>query len=83
MLHTDPVQKTNIYAVPPTFMPGSVGQQGTDTNAGLAYINVVHDYVSNPAVIVHEFGHCMHYSEKNWVDQTRYVLPLLHAPTHP
>jgi hypothetical protein len=67
--------KTNIYAVQPSFMPGSAGQQGTDINAGLPYMNIVHDYVNNAAVVVHEFGHCMHYSEKNWVDQIRYVGP--------
>ena len=68
-----PWYKTNIYAVPPSFMPGAAGQQGTDGNAGLAYLNVVHEYVTNPAVVVHEFGHCMHYSERLWVDQGRYV----------
>jgi hypothetical protein len=68
-----PWYKTNLYAVQPSFMPGSAGQQGTDTNAGLPYLNVVHDYVTNAAVLVHEFGHCMHYSEKNWVDQGRHV----------
>jgi len=71
-----PWYKTNVYAVPASFMPGSAGQQGTDTNAGLPYLNVVHEYVNNAAVVVHEFGHCMHYSEKNWVNQGRYVNPI-------
>ncbi|KAF2690888.1 hypothetical protein K458DRAFT_426307 [Lentithecium fluviatile CBS 122367] len=66
-----PWYKLNVYAVPPSFMPGAAGQQGTDGNAGLAYLNVVHEYVGNAAVVVHEFGHAMHYSEENWVNQGR------------
>ena len=67
-----PWYKLNVYARPASFMPGSAGQQGSDASAGMAYLNVVHDYVSNAAVVVHEFGHAMHYSEKNWVNQQRY-----------
>jgi hypothetical protein len=77
-----PWYKTNIYSVQPSFMPGAAGQQGTDGNAGLAYLNIVHEYVTNAAVVVHEFGHSMHYSEKNWVNQERYVgliIPIVYS----
>jgi hypothetical protein len=38
-------------------------------DAGLAYLNVVDEYLDNPTVTVHEYGHSMHLSEKNWINQ--------------
>ena len=61
----------NIYKVEESAMPGAAAQTWTDANAGLAYLKVVGKYVTTPGVIVHEFGHAMHYSEKNWIDQIR------------
>ncbi|ORY08954.1 hypothetical protein BCR34DRAFT_589680 [Clohesyomyces aquaticus] len=63
--------KMNIYKVDASAMPGAAAQTWTDANAGLAFLKVVDSYVSNPNVVVHEFGHAMTYSEKNWIDQTR------------
>jgi hypothetical protein len=68
-----PWYKTNLYKVEANSMPGAAAQTWTDANAGLAYLKIVGQYMTTPGVIVHEFGHAMHYSEKNWIDQTRYV----------
>lgn len=75
-----PWYKMNIYQVAEDTMPGAAAQTWTDANAGLAYLKVVAKYVKEPGVVVHEFGHAMHYSEKNWIDQTRYV-PSKFSPT--
>lgn len=66
-----PWYKMNIYQVPSSEIGGAAGAQWTDGQKGLAFLKVVGDYIANPGVIVHEFGHAMHYSEKNWVDQIR------------
>ncbi|KAF2651368.1 hypothetical protein K491DRAFT_580064, partial [Lophiostoma macrostomum CBS 122681] len=66
-----PWYKMNIYQVADGSMPGAAAQTWTDSNAGLPYLKVVDKYVTTPGVIVHEFGHAMTYSEKNWIDQTR------------
>ncbi|KAF2108136.1 hypothetical protein BDV96DRAFT_653031 [Lophiotrema nucula] len=68
---TGPWYKTNVYKVEASAMPGAAAQTWTDANAGLAYLKVVKDYMTTPGVVVHEFGHAMTYSEKNWIDQTR------------
>lgn len=70
-----PWYKMNIYKAEESEMPGAAAQTWTDAGAGLAYLKVVGKYVKEPGVIVHEFGHAMHYSEKNWIDQTRCVCP--------
>ncbi|KAF2004841.1 hypothetical protein P154DRAFT_616604 [Amniculicola lignicola CBS 123094] len=66
-----PYYKMNVYKVEASTMPGAAAQTWTDANAGLAYLKVVGQYMTTPGVIVHEFGHAMHYSEKNWIDQLR------------
>lgn len=63
--------KMNVYKVADGSMPGAAAQTWTDANAGFAYLKVVDKYLATPGVVVHEFGHAMHYSEKNWIDQTR------------
>ncbi|KAF2471615.1 uncharacterized protein BDR25DRAFT_303120 [Lindgomyces ingoldianus] len=63
--------KENIYRVDASSMPGAAAQTWTDATAGLAYLKVVEQYMTTPGVIVHEYGHAMTYSEKNWIDQTR------------
>lgn len=65
-----PWYKLNVYSKQQTDMPGAAGLQRTDMEAGLAYLDVVDEYVDTPAVVVHEFGHSMHLSEKNWIHQT-------------
>ncbi|KAF2625542.1 hypothetical protein BU25DRAFT_115341 [Macroventuria anomochaeta] len=64
-----PWYKLNVYSKAASDMSGAAGVQGTDAEAGLAYLNVVDEYLDVPDVVVHEFGHSMHLSEKNWVDQ--------------
>ncbi|KAJ4357629.1 uncharacterized protein N0V89_002205 [Didymosphaeria variabile] len=66
-----PWYKMNIYGVKESDIPGAAAQTWTDSNAGLEFLKVVPKYIAEPGVVVHEFGHAMHYSEKNWVDQTR------------
>lgn len=66
-----PWYKLNVYSKQQSDMadPGVAGVQMADMDAGLAYLNVVDEYIDMPDVVVHEFGHSMHYSEKNWVNQ--------------
>lgn len=76
--------KLNVYQVTQDSMPGAAGQMGTDGNAGLAYLHVLGNYLTEPNVIVHEYGHSIHYSEENWVDQGRYGInhPSFLVSTH-
>lgn len=64
-----PWNKLNVYSKQEADLPGAAGVMGTEMDAGLAYLEVVDQYLDVPDVTVHEFGHSMHYSEKNWVDQ--------------
>ncbi|KAF3032510.1 hypothetical protein E8E11_000661 [Didymella keratinophila] len=64
-----PWYKLNVYSKQASDMPGAAGVQGTDMEAGLAYLDVVDQYLDVPDVVVHEFGHSMHLSEKNWINQ--------------
>ncbi|CAI6337557.1 unnamed protein product [Periconia digitata] len=63
--------KMNIYTVADNALGGSAGQQWADDAKGIPYLKVGKSWVSEPSVIVHEYGHAMHYSEKNWIGQTR------------
>ncbi|KAF2736473.1 hypothetical protein EJ04DRAFT_433107, partial [Polyplosphaeria fusca] len=63
--------KMNVYPAKESDMPGAAAQTWTDNNRGFAYLKVVTKYLANPSIVVHEFGHAMTYSEKNWIDQTR------------
>lgn len=64
-----PWYKLNVYSKKQSDMGGAAGVQGTDMPAGLAYLDVVDEYLDMPDVVVHEFGHAMHLSEKNWINQ--------------
>ncbi|KZM19223.1 hypothetical protein ST47_g9595 [Ascochyta rabiei] len=64
-----PWYKLNVYSKQASDMPGAAGVQGTDMEAGLAYLDVVDEFLDVPDVVVHGFGHSMHLSEHNWVDQ--------------
>ena len=66
-----PWYKLNVYQVADGALPGAAAQTWTDHNAGFSFLKVVNKYMTEPGVVVHEFGHAMTYSEKNWVDQTR------------
>ncbi|KAK4187646.1 hypothetical protein QBC35DRAFT_551658 [Podospora australis] len=61
--------KLNVYQL--DSLPGAAANTPTDLNLGLAWLNVQKDYMSNPAVVVHEFGHALTYAAKYWIDQTR------------
>lgn len=61
--------KTNIYSVPA--LTGAAGVMHADMEAGLAYVEVVHEYLANPGVTVHEYGHALHYHQQTWVHQGR------------
>lgn len=64
-----PFSKMNIYVV--GSLGSAAGQMFSDAGAGLSYLKVVGSYVTDPKVIVHEYGHALTYHEKGWVDQTR------------
>ncbi|KAL1792975.1 hypothetical protein ACET3X_009482 [Alternaria dauci] len=64
-----PWYKLNVYSKQASDLPGAAGVQGTDMEAGLAYLDVVDEYLDVSDVVVHEFGHSMHLSEKNWINQ--------------
>ncbi|KAH6639497.1 hypothetical protein C7974DRAFT_132688 [Boeremia exigua] len=64
-----PWYKLNVYGKQESELPGAAGVQGTDMQAGLAYLEVVDQFLDVPDVVVHEFGHSMHLSEKNWINQ--------------
>lgn len=64
-----PWTKINVYSV--STLPGAAGVMHADYATGMAWLEVVHQYLIIPGVTVHEFGHGMHYHEKTWVDQGR------------
>ena len=65
--------KTNVYSKQESDLPGAAGVQGADPVAGLAWLEVVDSYLTDPSVTVHEYGHALSVAEKNWIDQGRYV----------
>ncbi|KAK0636100.1 hypothetical protein B0T17DRAFT_481392 [Bombardia bombarda] len=64
-----PWNKLNVYQV--DTLPGAAANTPLDTTLGLAWLNVVKDYMAEPAVVVHEFGHALTYAERYWIDQGR------------
>jgi hypothetical protein len=64
-----PFYKMNVYRV--DSLPGAAANTPTDLTLGLAWLNVVTQYMLEPAVTVHEFGHALTYSAKWWIDQGR------------
>ncbi|TLD19307.1 hypothetical protein PspLS_09753 [Pyricularia sp. CBS 133598] len=64
-----PYAKTNIYSVPD--LGGVAGVQKTDFMTGRAYLEVVHQWLTVPDIIIHEFGHVIHYHQRTWVNQRR------------
>lgn len=63
-----PWYKLNVYSVN-TLSGNAAGVQSADMSVGRAYLQVVDTYLAEPEVVVHEFGHAMHMSEKLWVGQ--------------
>jgi hypothetical protein len=64
-----PWYKTNIYSV--ASLPGAAGVMHSDYATGMAWLEVQQSYVANPGVVVHEYGHGVHYHQRTWVDQGR------------
>ncbi|KAF5724532.1 hypothetical protein FMUND_706 [Fusarium mundagurra] len=64
-----PKYKTNIYTVGD--LGSAAGVMHSDQATGMAYLEVVDQYLAVPGVTVHEYGHGMHYHQKAWVNQGR------------
>jgi hypothetical protein len=64
-----PWTKVNVYSV--ATLPGAAGVMHSDAGTGMAWLEVQQDYLNTPSVIVHEFGHGIHYHQKTWVNQGR------------
>ncbi|KAE9366836.1 hypothetical protein N431DRAFT_445532 [Stipitochalara longipes BDJ] len=67
--NSGPYYKLNVYNV--GTLTGAAANTGTDSTTGLAFLNVVTQYLTNPSITVHEFGHALTYTEKYWVNQVR------------
>jgi hypothetical protein len=64
-----PWNKLNVYQV--DTLPGAAANTPTDMTLGLAWLNVVKTYMTEPGVVVHEFGHALTYTAFTWIDQVR------------
>jgi hypothetical protein len=64
-----PYHKVNIYSV--GSLGSAAGQMFSDAPTGMSYLRVISRSISDPRVIVHEFGHALTYHEGGWVEQTR------------
>ncbi|KAJ9164822.1 Dockerin type 1 [Coniochaeta hoffmannii] len=64
-----PFYKLNVYRV--DTLPGAAANTGTDQASGLSFLNVVTQYMTEPSITVHEFGHAMTYAARYWIDQGR------------
>ncbi|KAF4483535.1 hypothetical protein FAGAP_11705 [Fusarium agapanthi] len=64
-----PKYKTNVYTVGD--LGSAAGVMHSDQATGMAYLEVVDQYLAVPGVTVHEYGHGMHYHQKAWVNQGR------------
>jgi hypothetical protein len=64
-----PYYKMNIYSA--GNIGGAAGVMSSDAGEGLAFLRVVSSYLSQPQVVVHEYGHALTYYEKGWIEQTR------------
>lgn len=64
-----PFYKLNVYRV--DTLPGAAANTGTDQTSGLSFLNVVAQYMPEPSITVHEFGHAMTYTARYWIDQGR------------
>ncbi|KAK5626089.1 hypothetical protein RRF57_001804 [Xylaria bambusicola] len=59
-----PFYKVNIYSV--GSLGGSAGVMHSDAASGLAWLEVLPDYLANPWITVHEWGHGITYAERYW-----------------
>lgn len=63
-----PYYKTNVYSV--SILEGAAGVMHSDAATGMAWLEVVQDYLAIPGVTIHEYGHGVHYHQRSWVDQS-------------
>ncbi|KAH7076386.1 hypothetical protein BKA63DRAFT_412570 [Paraphoma chrysanthemicola] len=64
-----PWTKVNVYSV--SELSGAAGVMHSDYATGMSWLEVMREYLANPGVTIHEFGHGMTYHAKTWVDQGR------------
>lgn len=62
--------KFNVYQLS-KLDGGAAGLTPYDYSAGLSYVQVLPGYTTDPGVTVHELGHALTLTEKNWVEQGR------------
>ncbi|RSM05264.1 hypothetical protein CDV31_009662 [Fusarium ambrosium] len=60
--------KTNFYTVS-SLDGGAAGLQHSDMEAGFGYVEVLQEYLTNPQITVHEYGHVVHFHQRTWVNQ--------------
>ncbi|KAI0017961.1 hypothetical protein F4780DRAFT_795493 [Xylariomycetidae sp. FL0641] len=65
-----PWYKMNIYNVA-DLGPNVAANTPGDAPTGLSYMNVVAEWMTTPAVTVHEYGHALTYAEHTWIEQGR------------
>lgn len=66
---TGPLYKENIYTV--ATLGSAAGEMFTDFRTGYSYVKVITRGITEPKVVVHEYGHALTYHEGGWVDQKR------------
>ncbi|KAK1961191.1 hypothetical protein LY78DRAFT_685047 [Colletotrichum sublineola] len=64
-----PYYKTNLYSVDD--LGGAAGVMHSEAESGAGWVEVVHTYLADPGVTVHEYGHALHYHQRTWVNQQR------------
>ncbi|KAK1985314.1 hypothetical protein LZ30DRAFT_686290 [Colletotrichum cereale] len=64
-----PYYKTNIYSV--SDLGSAAGVMHSEASSGAGWLEVVHAYLANPDITVHEYGHALHYHQRTWVNQQR------------
>ncbi|RSL48773.1 hypothetical protein CEP53_009420 [Fusarium sp. AF-6] len=64
----DTYYKTNFYTVN-SLDGGAAGLQHSDMEAGFGYVEVLQEYLTNPQITVHEYGHVVHFHQRTWVNQ--------------
>jgi len=65
-----PFYKLNVYVTNESVTGGAPANTYTEQVYGMSFLNVLPNYVTVPAVTVHEFGHALTYAERYWIDQT-------------
>ncbi|KAM0424475.1 hypothetical protein ACHAPT_010399 [Fusarium lateritium] len=64
----DTYYKTNFFSVS-SLADGAAGLQHSDMEAGFGYVEVLQEFLTNPQITVHEYGHVVHFHQRTWVNQ--------------